>query len=117
MATKEELISNVKGWMRVEGEIKELQREIKSKREIKKSLTNKLVDVMKDNEIDCFDVKNGQILYTQKKSKVPLNKKTLLLALEKFYPDEHDRVNELGNFIMETREENVKESIRLKEQK
>jgi len=117
MATKEELISNIKQWMRAESDIKALQAELKKQHEIKKKLTDSLVDIMKDNEIDCFDVKDGKIIYTQTKSKTPLNKKTLLTALEKAFPNNTERAQELSNFILETRQENVKESIRLKEQK
>ena len=68
MATKDELISHIKQWMQVENTIKALQTELKKHREMKKSLTDKLVDIMKDNEIDCFDVKNGKLIYTTKKS-------------------------------------------------
>ncbi len=117
MATKDELIMNIKQWMQAENSIKALQSELKKQREVKKGLTDKLVDIMKDNEIDCFDVKNGKLIYTQRKAKAALNKKTLLAALEKAFPGESEKAQELSNFILETREESVKESIRLKEQK
>jgi len=117
MSTKEELIANIKEWMRAENDIKALQLELKKHREIKKKLTDSLVDIMKDNEIDCFDVKDGKLIYTQRKSKVPLNKKTLLSALEKAFPHDSGKAQELSEFILDTRQENIKESIRLKEQK
>jgi hypothetical protein len=117
MATKDELISHIKQWMQVENTIKALQTELKKHREMKKSLTDKLVDIMKDNEIDCFDVKNGKLIYTQRKAKAALNKKTLLAALEKAFPDDTEKAQQLSEFILETREESIKESIRLREQK
>ena len=117
MATKEELIDHIKQWMHAESAIKTLQSELKKQREAKKALTDKLVNIMKDNEIDCFDVKNGKLIYTQRKTKSVLNKKTLLSALEKAFPDDTEKAQQLSEFILETREESVKESIRLKEQK
>ena len=117
MATKDQLIQNIKQWMHADNAIKALQSELKKHRETKKTLTDNLVDIMKDNEIDCFDVKNGKLIYTQRKAKAPLNKKTLLSALEKAFPGNVEKAEELSNFILETREESVKESIRLKEQK
>ena len=46
-----------------------------------------------------------------------LNKKTLLSALEKAFPHDSGKAQELSEFILDTRQENIKESIRLKEQK
>jgi len=117
MSTKEELISIVKQWISVDNEIRGFQAELKKRRTVKKDLTAALVDVMKDNDIDCFDVKDGKLLYTQTRSKAPLNKKTLLAALAQRFPEDPERARELSDFILETRQENIKESIRLKEQK
>ena len=36
---------------------------------------------MKKHEIDCFDMKEGKILYTQNKIKAPLSKKHLMGCL------------------------------------
>ena len=41
------------------------QKQIKAKRVEKKELTGSLVDVMKTNEIDCFDINNGALVYTK----------------------------------------------------
>jgi hypothetical protein len=68
MATKEELVNNIKEWMQIEDEMKVLQKELKERREKKKLLTSTLVDIMKTNEIDCFDMTEGKISYTLAKS-------------------------------------------------
>ena len=52
---KEELVSNIKQWITLDEEIKNLQRQIKEKRNEKKENTETLVRIMRDNEIDCFD--------------------------------------------------------------
>ena len=64
MATKEELVSSIKEWIKLEDEMKLLQAELKSRRIQKKMLSDKLVDVMKNNEIDCFDMAGGKLMYT-----------------------------------------------------
>ena len=85
MATKEVLVNTIKEWIDHDNEIKNLQQQIKEHRNKKKSLTDNLLEIMKDNEIDCFDINNGKIIYCKNKVKSPLNKKTLLETLEKYF--------------------------------
>ena len=66
MEDKRKLIENVKGWIDIDNEIKELSKELKEKRKEKKMYTANLVDIMKTNNVDCFDVKNGKLIYTKK---------------------------------------------------
>ena len=116
MSNKDELVNNIKQWIATDKEMKDLSAKMKKLRDTKKTLSNNLVMVMRENEIDCFDVKDGKMLYTQRKVKAPLNKKTLLSALEKFYSSQsmENMSEQLTEFILDTREETVKESIRLK---
>ena len=88
MNTKEELIENIKNWVSYDSEIKNLQKSIKEIREKKKELTKNLIDVMKNHEIDCFDINDGKLLYTKNKVKTPLNKNNLMIALEKYFENE-----------------------------
>ena len=64
---KEELVSNIKQWIILDEEIKNLQRQIKEKRNEKKENTETLVRIMRDNEIDCFelDSNGGKLIYTK----------------------------------------------------
>jgi uncharacterized membrane protein YqgA involved in biofilm formation len=57
METKEQLINNIKEWIKMDTEINELKAEIKERTNKKKSLTEGLVSTMKTNSIDCFDIK------------------------------------------------------------
>ena len=56
MAAKEDLIRNVKGWIEIDNEIKAGQKRLKELRQEKKQVTTLLVEVMKQHEIDCFDI-------------------------------------------------------------
>jgi len=49
---KEELVSNIKQWISLDEEIKNLQRQIKEKRNEKKKNTENLVRIMRDNKIN-----------------------------------------------------------------
>jgi hypothetical protein len=112
--TKEQLVKYVKGWIQMDNEIKEFQKEIKERRDKKKEATDKLLHIMKDKEIDCFDINGGQLIYSTTKVKAPLNKNTLMNALLKYYQNDENQAQKLGDFLMETREEKIKESIRRK---
>ncbi len=110
METKEQLIEHIREWINLDSEIIKLQKLIKEKKETKKLLTLKLVDVMKDNEIDCFDINNGKLVYTKTKSKSCISKKLLLSALSN-YTDNKDEVEKITNHILDSRETKISEKI------
>ena len=114
MASKQELVNIIKEWISCDNKLKQLQKAAKDIRVEKKELTESLVTVMKDHEIDCFDINDGKLVYTQNKVKTPLSKKHLMSALMNYYKDDPKLAEDVSNFIMESREEKVKESIRRK---
>ena len=85
METKEQLVNNIKEWIKMDTEIAELKAQIKDRNNKKKNLTENLVTVMKTNKIDCFDINGGALVYKTNKVKKPINGKTLLLALQNYY--------------------------------
>ena len=114
MSDKQALINNVKKWITLDTEIKQLQKIMKEKRKDKKNYTAALVETMRNNEIDCFDVQDGKLIYTKKKVKAPLSKKHLLSSLSDYFKNNKDLINELSDFILNSREEKIKENIRRK---
>tara|TARA_Y100000590_G_C15387400_1_gene888754 strand:- start:316 stop:669 length:354 start_codon:yes stop_codon:yes gene_type:complete len=114
MSTKEQLIEMIKKWIENDNEIKLLQDAIKKKKDEKKQATDKLLEVMKDNEIDCFDIKNGKLLYSQRKTKKAVTKKTLFETLNKYFNDDEDKANDITQYILDSREEKIVETIRRK---
>ena len=118
MTTKEELVENIKCWMQVDTEMKLLQKELKERRLRKKQLTESLVEIMKSNEIDAFDITEGKLIYTANRVKAPLSKKHLVDCLEKYFASEPGiKADEVSNFILESRTIKTNESIRHKPQK
>jgi len=111
---RERLIDNVKQWIDLDEELKLLRKKARQLRENKKDLTSSLVSIMKDNDIDCFDINDGQLIRTTRQVKTPLSKKHLLTSLAKFYQNDPKVVKELGGFIMNSRTSKTKEDIRRK---
>jgi len=58
--SKAELINLVKNWKQLDDELKTIQKELKERRNKKKIITEQLVKIMRNNEIDCFDINKGK---------------------------------------------------------
>ena len=115
MSTKDKLVQNVKAWLTNDKELKALQVQIKERKKKKTELTEVLVDIMKSNEIDCFDITGGKIMYTQNRVKSALNKKHLMDSLEKYFENNPNvQTEELSKFILDSRSIKTTESIRHK---
>ena len=114
METKEQLVTNIKEWIKYDTEITQLKNEIKERMNKKKALTVNLVSVMKGNAIDCFDINGGALVYKKNKVKKPINGKTLLLALQNYYKEQPNVAEDLTKHIMDSREEQIKETIKRK---
>lgn len=117
METKDQLIKTIKEWVKLDNDIRKLQKELAQRKNEKKKLSSSLIDIMKKNEIDCFDINNGQICYNKKNIKKPITKKVLLDTLSKYYKGDLLKATEINNYILENREEITKESIVLKPNK
>ncbi len=119
MTTKEQIIMNIKEWLQCDNDINELQKSIRDIKHKKKLLTDQIVNVMKTNEIDCFDINDGKLIYSQNKTKAALSKQHLYTCLEKYFEKSHDPeiIQDLGKFILDSREVKTKEIIRRKIQK
>jgi hypothetical protein len=111
LKTKEQLIKTIKEWVKIDNDIRAIKKEATLREKEKKEISKKLMEVMRDNEIDCFDLKDGQITYTKKNVKKPITKKSLLDILSKYCNGDTIKAIEINNFIMDNREEVVKESI------
>ena len=114
METKEQLVNNIKEWIKIDSEINELKLAIKERNNKKKQLTEGLVTTMKKNEIDCFDINGGALIYKKNKIKKPINGKTLLTALQNYYKNDPQIAEELTKHVLDSREEQVKETIKRK---
>ena len=110
------LIQKIKKWLDYESKISTLQKEIKELKKNRGIVSNDLKTIMKSKDLDCIDVNNGKILYTTTQVKKGINKKYLSDVLNKYFNDDH-RAEEICQFILENRESQVKENIKLKKDK
>lgn len=114
--SKEILLKKIKEWISLDNEATKLTKEVKALKSQKKELSEFLLNVMKDNNIDCFNTNGGSLVYKKNKVKKSLNSKSLLDTLKMYFKEETDegKAMELSQFILNNRNEDVKESIKRK---
>ena len=113
-STKDELITTIKEWIKMDNDITKLKSEIKEKTHKKTELTTSLINIMKNNSIDCFDINGGALVYKQKKSRKTISGKFLLTQLEEYYKDNPELAKDITKKVLDSRIEVVKDEIKRK---
>ena len=113
--TKQELVDSINEIKKLDNEIDLLNKELRERKNKKKQISDILVNVMKSNQIDRFDTKDGNIVYTENKIKQSISKKYLLETVENYFK-ENTEINyiDLVNYIFNKRQITVKETIKHK---
>lgn len=114
METKEELVRSIREWISLDSEIAKLQSQLKDKRAQKKRNSEQLVNTMKTNNIDCFDINGGAILYKRSVVKKPLTGKTMLPLLESYFSESNVKAEDLTKYLLDNRVQKVTETVRRK---
>lgn len=109
METKAILLNNIKDWITINSQIQELQKQVKDLKIKKKSLSDNLIKIMENNEIDRFDTKNGNLIHRKTRVKATINKDYLLTTLSQYFKEYPEiDVSDVGSFILDNRP--IKES-------
>ena len=114
METKDQLVKVVKDWVIMDNEIRNHQKIVRELKARQKNVSQQLMQTMKQNEIECFDINNGSLVYKKNKVKKPITKNTLYTILNDYFKGETDHVEELGKYTMDNRQEVIKETIQRK---
>ena len=116
--SKQILINTIKEWVLNNSKINELQKQMKELKNSKKQLSNTLISVMENNEIDRFDINNGKLVYRKNKVKAAINKDYLLKMLDNYFKEYPEiDTNDVGNFILENRPIKENSTLVIKENK
>lgn len=114
MDPKLELKQHIRNYIKYDREIKRLQNEVKLLKAEQKKVSFSLMDVMRSNEIDCFDINDGQLVYKKNSVKKAIGKQFLVDILNKYFNGDEGKVNELNSYIQENRERVEHEKLHLK---
>jgi len=77
-------------------------------------MTDTLVQIMKNQDIEIMNAGESQLIRTEKKTKSALSKKHLIASLLHYFKEDTDTVAQLSTFIMNSRPEKTTENIRRK---
>jgi hypothetical protein len=108
---KQVLAGHVKKWIELDNKIQAAQKVQQQLKKDKKEINDKLIEIMRDGEIDTLNVSDGNINYVKRNVKKPITKKYLLNVLSQYYDGDIDKVINLNSFIMDNRETVVRENI------
>jgi len=111
METKNQLVQSIREWVRIDNEMRKLKSEVSKRRKVQKTISESLIRVMRDNEIDEFELNDGKITYNKRNVKKPITQKILLGILANYYQGDVKKAVEVNNYIMENREEVEVEKI------
>lgn len=112
--SKEELIQYIKEWIKADNDIKTLKTTVKQLVNAQKIRNEMLVNVMKNNNIDCFDINGGALQFKKRKTKKSISGKFLLQQMEAYFSDNLILAKEITNKVLDNRETTVKEEIKCK---
>lgn len=108
---KEDLTSIVKSWVVNDNQIRALNKKLRELRQEKKNHNESMIRVMKQYEIDNFDVKDGQIHFKQENRRETLTQSKLLEILAKHPQLEQQQANLLSQFVYDNRKVITKDVI------
>ena len=111
LKTKDELMFSIREWLKIENEIQTINKNLKEKKNKMKELTNNLVNTMKVNSIDCFNIKDGALVYKKRTTKKQISGKFLLTQLEEYFKDQPDIAKELHKKVWDSRDIVCKEEL------
>lgn len=113
-SNKAELIQLIKEWVQVDNDIRLLNKELRNRKDGLKKISQNLMKTMQENQIDEFALKEGKLVYSKTNIKKPITKKNLMTILSKYYNGDISQAIEMNKYIMDNREEVVKETIKRK---
>jgi hypothetical protein len=112
MSSQAEMVKIIKEWITIDNDIRNINKEIRIRKEKLKKISQSLMKTMKENEIDEFDIKGGKLIFSQTTMKKPITKKNLVTILSKYYEGDISQALEMNKFIMDNREDVMKETIK-----
>lgn len=101
----------LKEWVTLDNEIKELGKKIRQVRLDKKQTSVELMNIMKTNNIDCFDINDEKIIYKKRNSKKAITSKSLSMLLQSYFEGDSTQIENLTNYVEHNRPEKMIESI------
>ena len=105
------LIDTVKKWVEIDNKLRQVTEVAKKLRKEKKEKNEQMIRIMKENEIDNFEIKDGQIQYKKENKREPLTQKRLISILMEHPQLSEEQVLKLNQYVFESRKVTEKETV------
>lgn len=99
----ESLIAIVKNWVTIDNQIRLINKKLKDLRSQKKIQNENMIRIMKSNEIDNLELKDGEIRHVKTKKRQVLTQKLLIEILNTHPQFDNDNVKQLTDFVYNNR--------------
>jgi len=106
---RDTLVQTIRQWVQNDRDMNLLKKELAKRREAQKTITGKLIELMRENEMEEAD-----IMYVQETKKKSISKKGLIPILFRYYKGDTAKAAELTQYIYDNRETVVQEKIKPK---
>ena len=116
--SKELLVNKIKEWVTINNKMNEIQKILKELKGKKKAISDSLIKIMENNEIDGIDINNGKLVYKKNRVKGTINKDYLMKMLDNYFEKNPEiDTNDVGTFILDNRPIKEKSVLVIKENK
>jgi hypothetical protein len=108
---KDELVKLIRDWVKDDNEIREMKKQIAGIAKNNKLRTEKLLNIMRTNNVECFDINDGSLIYKKSTLKKPVSVKYISSIVNEFFQNDVENANNLNDFIDSKRDNVVRERI------
>lgn len=109
---KQNLTIQVKEYLEIDDQIAALNKAIRERRKRKKTLSDGILENMKNIDIHYMNVRDGKLVYNVTNSKQGLTKKTIVSGLQKYFNNDETKALEAAKMILENRKRIEKVSLK-----
>lgn len=101
----------IRDWIALDNDLRRMKKQIRQRTEDRDRITAGLMDSMKRRNIDMVNLADGHLRYESRKVKKPVTQKMLLNLLATYFGGDVDEANKVNTFILDHREETVRETL------
>ena len=101
----------IRDWIALDNDLRRMKKQIRQRTEDRDRITAGLMDSMERRNIDMVNLADGHLRYESRKVKKPVTQKMLLNLLATYFGGDVDEANKVNTFILDHREETVRETL------
>ena len=98
-------------WVKIDNELLEMGKKQSKLKLEKKEISDELMKVMRTDNIDCFNIRDGKIMYKKQNGKKAITAKVLQSLLRSYFVNNVEEADAVNTFALENRQEKITESI------